>query len=497
MSSISLSALQRHLTGHITAYALAFFIGALCAAPYVYFAATPEYKGIALMGQDAEEHYLARIQAAYEGDYAMGNIFMPNKSVPYLIPGLGEVIVAKLGQMLNIAAPVINTATKVLFPACIFLLIYGFTFSISRSRTSALLAAAAGMLGTAIMSNPSELLALLQGASTVDGITWARPINPSLSGCIMFAALWMLYSLRNRGAHPFEITVLGSLIGLSLYVSVYTWSFLGVLLFLTCIDALWKKEFDRGLHICMAGALALAYSVPFLLNILQARAHTDYVKVAESLDITVNHSIELGVLMLMFLAIPALLWPKRLEHSRLFFILCGVALFVVLNQHVLSGFYLQPGHYHWYITKPLLGILLALVAAEWLGRVSPRHFFVLLCTLAIAVLCVHGILAQRHFYQKHAPEAQEAQAYAPLFEYLNQEPHTTLIANPALSIYAAIYTTADTPNHPYRIFYLSGPDNLEQAVTVEDKKATSTNPTTGGLVPFATIEDRFVLYRRP
>lgn len=472
-------------------------MGALCVAPYAYFAMTPEYQGIALMGQDAEEHYLARIQAAYKGDYGMGNIFMPDKDVPYLMPGLGEVAVAQLGRISGMAAPTINIVTKMLFPAGIFLLIYGFAFSVGRSRSAALLAATAGMLGTAIMSNPHELLALMRGQSIVDGITWARPINPSMTGLVLFGSLWILYRLRDRKPSTLEILALGSLIGLSLYLSVYTWSFLGVLLLMFFADALRQKDLPRSGRIFTAGALALAYAIPFFINFMQARAHPAYADISANLGVTTSHSPEIGLWLPVLLAIPVLLWPKRLASSRLFFVFCGASLLILLNQHVLTGFYLQPGHYHWYITKPLVGIVLALAGAEWLRLWIPQRAYAPICALAIAALFAHGVFAQKHFYANHAPEARDAQAYAPLFAYLRQEPRITVLASPLLSTYTAIYTSAYTPNHPYRIFYLPGSGDLGKTVAIDDRQDKTWKPAIGGLVLIETIGDRFDIYRLP
>ncbi|MDB5225313.1 MAG: hypothetical protein JWL87_265 [Candidatus Adlerbacteria bacterium] len=472
-------------------------MGLLCIAPYAYFATTPEYKGIALMGQDAEEHYLARIQAAYEGDWRMGNIFMPDKSVPYLMPGLGEVVVAQFGRAFGMAAPAINIATKALFPAGIFLLIYGFAFSISRTRSTALLAATAGMLATALMSNPREILAFMHGLSIVDGITWARPINPSMTGLVLFGSLWMLYRLHNRKPSLAEIATLGSLIGLSLYLSVYTWSFLGVLLLIVFGSALHQKDILRSGRIFAIGVLALVYATPFFINFVQARAHPAYSEVSNNLGAMASHSPELGLWLVVLLVVPVFFWPARLAQSRQYFIFCGAALFIVLNQHVLTGFYLQPGHYHWYITKPLTGIVLALVGMEFLRRWTPLWANDALCALAIAVLFTHGAFAQKHFYNNHAPEARSAQAYAPLFEYLQHEPPAAVLASPTLSIYAAIYTPRDTPNHPYGIFYLSSSSDVENAFAIEDKKDISWKAPQAGLTLLTTINGRFAIYRLP
>ncbi len=477
MSSINLKAIYAHMRRHAAAYALAAVMGALCIAPYAYFTTTPEYQGIALMGQDAEEHYLARMQEAYEGHPGLGSVFTSDKDTPYLSPGLGEAVMAGAAKVTGVHVADATLAAKFLLPALIFLVLYGFCLSVSRSRTTALLGATAAMLGTAIMSNPHELLALMQGTSIVEGITWARPINPQISGLLLFGGLWLIYRaymLREKVSWPAAGTI-GIIIGLSLYVSVYTWSFLGLLLFSIFILEASRKNYGAAGKLLSAGITGLLFAIPFLLNHLSAVHMPGYAAAAQFQGALVSHMPALGIWLLVLLALPWLSW-KQEPSVRIFFILCGLVLAVALNQQIISGIYLQPGHYHWYVTKPLAALLAVLVVVPFIRRYAPKHFASMACAIGILVLVAHGAAAQTRFYAKHAPGALLAQAYEPVLQHLRSVPKGTVYTNPTLANYIAIYTADNAANSWYAGLYFLPEDYLKERLFFEYRlRGISTN----------------------
>ena len=107
------------LTHHWLAVVLAALVGLICIAPYAYFALQPQYQGVSMLGQDAEEHYVARIHELYDGHGTTGNVYLPFKNEPYLIPPLGEIIVGVFGIAFFLTAAQAAVAAKFLFLASI------------------------------------------------------------------------------------------------------------------------------------------------------------------------------------------------------------------------------------------------------------------------------------------------------------------------------------------------------------------------------------------
>ncbi|MFZ2500408.1 MAG: hypothetical protein WAW90_00260 [Minisyncoccia bacterium] len=457
---------------------IACVVGALCIAPQIYFAyIAPHYAGIELMGQDAEEHYLARIQEVYDGNYLTGNTYLPYKDTSYFIPPLGENIVAFVGKSTGVSSSQINVLSKFIFPIIAFLLIYSLAFALTKRRGVALLGTVSTMLTGTILSDPRGLLDLLHGTSTADGIYWSRPVNPEVSSLFLFGALLLSYHLffTERTAKWRALIATGVLTGCLLYISPYPWAFLGAFIVICFTWNIYARDFTGSIRPLSVGLLALACAIPFASNYFHARALAGYAYATIQHNVLTSHAPILGFWLVTLFAIPLFFWPKQLSEARNFFIVSAVALLVVLNQQVITGFYLQAGHFHWYITKPLAGLMFGLLA----GTLIERHVLVRAWrfgaySLIIGLLLVYTSLAQVHFYQLHSPSAISAQAYAPLLAYLRTLPEPqTILANEDISNYVAIYTKDDAPGSNYAPLYLAPQHYFDTLSSLKSALATT------------------------
>lgn len=457
------------LRTHWLTFLLAITVGAVAVGPYFYFAFTPQYKGIALLGQDAEEHYVARMQEVYDGHPLIGNVFLPYKDTPYLLPGLGENIVASTGRVIFLSATQVNIVSKFVFPFFGFLLMYTLGFTMTRSRLAGLLAATLVMFANDLMSYPRDLLQMLHGTSLNDGIFWARPINPEVSGLFLFGALFLIYHYycTRTSLRWWQPVMLGLLVGLLLYISPFPWLFLGVLLIVLLGWLLWQRRYTEARSIFAAGVIALLCAVPFVINYLQYKNYPGYTNAALQTGALHSHAPVFGIWVFVLLLVPLFIWPKEMQQARLFFIASAIALLVVLNQQILTGFYLQPGHFHWYITKPLVGVMLGVYAVWFLQKHVSKAWCISITGVVMLVLFMHAAFVQVHFYKLHAPQSVAAQGYAPALAYLNTLPRQTVFADPALSDYIAMYTADDAPNDVYAGLYIAPKEYFEQRLFLE------------------------------
>lgn len=455
---------------HWPALALALLMGAMVVAPYAYFTREPSYAGVALWGEASEEYYVARVEEVYNGYPLLRNVYLPYKDVPYIVPALGEDLVAYSGEALRVSAAAINIVWKFFSPLLAFLLIYALAFSVSRSRGTGLLAGAAAMLGLDLLSYPAHLLPLLRGVGVGDGLFWARPVNPEISGTLLFGALLVLYQGYYRGDKPrwWHTLLLGLLIGAALYISVFIWVFLGALLTILFLVELWRRHRPEALGMLGAGLLALASAIPFISNYLHARAYPTYANVAMQQGIAPLHTPEVGVWIFVLLLLPLVWWPKSYARARTLFIAAAAALFIVLNQQVITGVYLQPAHFHSYITKPLVLVLLSLYVGYFCTRIPSRLLRIEVFAVPVIVLLLFGIMSQVHFYELHAPDSRAAQAYAPLLAYLDARPEETVFNNcesayPCLlSEYISMYTADNAPGSKYAALSLARPGYFQE-----------------------------------
>lgn len=448
-----LSRLQKHWL----ALVLAVTIGVVCIAPYVYVAMQPQYQGVMMMGQDAEEHYVARTRELYGGYGATGNTYLPFKDEPYLIPPLGEIIVGIFGITFFLTAAQATVAAKFLFPALAFLCLYAIGYLCTHARAVGLLGATLAMLGNDLMSYPRNILPLLRGTSAQDGIYWARPVNPEVSGTVLFFALLILaHVLQKKTMYVWQMFTLTLLFGLSIYISPYTWSFMGILLLLILGWTLWQKNYPLAKRVFAVGGLGALIGTPFVSNYLAATHAPGYAAAALHQGVLASHQPVIGLWVILLIAIPFIWAPKHLQPAKTLFVLSGVGLLVLLNQQVLTGVYLQPGHYHWYITKPLVGLLLGWWLMTACNLFVPKKYVPSLLASAIIVFLLYGaVLAQVSFYHKHAPSALAAQAYAPLLTYLRTQGHQVVYANEDIATYVPVHTNSDAPTNEYANMYLA------------------------------------------
>lgn len=468
-----------HFRHHWSAYLLGLTIGLLAAVPYLFFSAATGYRGIALMGQDAEEHYLGRIHGVMIGEQA-GYAFSASAEAPALLPALGETILGKAGRALHISLPTVDIASKIIFPWIGFLLLYGLLVGASGSRLAALSGAASGMLASGLMSRDP----------LASGFIWARPVNPEMSDVILFAVLWLLYRAYTQKTIRWPAAVgVGALVGGALYLSPYVWAFLGVLLTIMVVAAWWDRRVAYSASLIGSGILALGVSAPYVLGYVQAQNYPAYAEAAANLQLATSHYPVIGLWLMIVVVIVLVLWPSTLHAARPFFIFCAATLVIALNQQVLTGISLQPGHFHWYITKPLTAALIGLVVLTWLST-WPRLRYAA-ATGIIAGFFLYVGVSQYAFYNRYAPAAFAAQAYAPLFAYLNTLPPQAVGADETLSIYLPLYTHDQAPDNPYTQFYVDPSSNLPVTLFVSDTlKGTS---SAEGILA-ATLDNRFKIF---
>lgn len=472
--------LKRHSAGIL----FALFIGTSVLLPQLLLHMSPAYQGIELMDQDAEEHYIARVNEVYKGDYTLGNTFLPDKNKPYLQPPLGEIIQAWAGKALFLNAPLGVVAGKFIFSFLCALALYGLAYLLTRSRTASILGSAFAITGFQLMSGLSAWKDLFRGVLAPGSYTiFARPINPEISSLVMFVALAILYRafFVKQKAHWGEIAGVGVLIGISLYMNPYTFSFMGLLVALMfgwyCIRRDWPHARDS----FIVGAIGLLSTIPFFINYHALHAAAGYAELAARQGLVADRHPIVSVWLIIMLVLSLIPWPKAFAKAKFFFLLSTLSLIILTDQNVLTGVTLHPSHYHWYITKPLLGLMLGMYGAcilAWLFK-GQRYVHIALACAALFVVCYTSPLFHIKWNLAHpAPAAIAVQSYAPALALINQLPPGQVVwADPMLSQYISIYTSADAPNNPYVDYYLN-PQEFYQNTLFLGYRLKGETPTT-------------------
>ena len=453
LSSLISDRLVALMRAHWGALGLAFIAGVITIAPYVLIWNDPGYRGIEMMMLDAENHYMARIHEVYEGNYTLGNTFLPDKEKTYATPPLGENIIAMFGKVFGLDAARAAIVSKPISVFVVTLLIYALALALSRSRYAALIATAFTVFGYNLIGlSLAPVLDLARG-SPAGGpfLLFSRLVNPSISGIFLFGARLLMFrtffeSEKTRGSH---VVLLGTLVGSSLYVSPFIYSFLGALLFIAWLWFLVRREKASARATFFAGTVALIFSVPFVLNYVALNSLPEYEVIARYLGIVPRRQFVLGSLLPLMAALVALVWPKTFPRAgRTFLLLACVAVFFILNLQLITGVSVQLGHYHWYITKPIAGIVAGLFIWALIERFVPSLLFRHGATaLVIGIFIFNSMGFVAPWYDGVKKDALNIQAYGPLVEYLEtRKIPQTIWTDETTSDYIPIYTIHNVPN---------------------------------------------------
>lgn len=452
---------------HSVVLLLALGVGVVSVAPQLFFIMfSSEYKGIHMFGADAEHHFVARINEVYEGHYSLGNVFLPDKDTPYLMPGLGENIVAALGRLLHIQAADMNVLSKFIFPPLIYILIYFLILNIFSSKRIAILAALLAMFGTDLMSGRAYIMELVSfSSSTHDFLAHTRPIHPQISALFLFGGLYTFFrALKAKLKIDLKWVLLSGLIfGLSLYAYIYTWSFFVVFAGLYFPYFLFTKNWNKVKAVFSIIAIHGAISIPYWINFLRARVHPFYDDTAMRFGTLNSHEPIFGMWVAILVVVTLFFWPKKYEAAEKFFLLAVLSLWIVLNQQVITGTLLQQAHYHWNITKPFaVASIAAMLFIFLLDRfIASKHIKSLIVLAAVFMLFSHAALAQISSYKYNYPRTVERQKYADLVSYLSAAyPETRVIwtNDMAADPFIASYTAHDSINNNSAIYYLISQD---------------------------------------
>lgn len=457
-----LTKMRTLLRSHSIALLLAVVVGVISVAPQARVLIDQNYNGIQMLGTDAEYMYMGTVNRALYEQYA-GSVFPndPGKNY-YLAPKLGQRLMALVSWASTVRVVDVDVLLKFFGSTVLFLILYGWLLEVFSSKRLACIAPLFLMLG-------SNLLSFAATSDTF--LPYTRPISPLISSLPLFVGLWMLYHAVYRNESWKNAIVLGIIVGSSLYIYVYTWTFLVVALGLYWLVFLIQKNSEKIKYFSLALIASGIAVVPYALNMIRARSDADYAYSTLRLGLIHTHTPIVSAWVALALVALLFFWPALYKNAKYFFLVLFSALVVVLNEQVLTGIQLQPGHYHWYTTKPLVAILIAFLLLYWMRRLLPnKKLRMAITTLVVLALLSNAIMIQAHSYAANYPTYQANQRYAPVLSFLqrtyaNEE---TIWASPDISALILAYTRHWAPvGLFYPDTYVDSPDHIREMLFLE------------------------------
>lgn len=414
---------------HIAAFVLAAIAGILSAGPMLI---APQklgeaYHGIPYLYQDNEVVYLSRIRELQDGYRSVSSPFLHEykEGRVNLMPPIGEHLYWLPAHLLGISLTMVLVASKFVFPALLFLILYALVFSALPSTTtirrlSALAGASLAVLGFDL-AHLSEVLSIVTGASSEVYLSvWTRLVHPISGALFLFS---FLFSIRQVLEKRWWWSVPSSIF-LALSIGyIFAFGMASASLGLFVLVALLFREWRVAGTLLAVGAGSMVLVTPHLMAVLPTVGGTGTYDALQN-GMFLAHTpliskVLLGALVVMLAGLVfdvrrhtklSLIAPQIFFTSVLFAGLCA------MNQQVLTGRTVWPQHFVQF-TTPLVYLSLiswyALYIAPRLGRLAS------LVPLSLIGLSIAFAVAALPTYRFQMEDFARINRYAPLISTLN------------------------------------------------------------------------------
>ncbi|MEN9561305.1 MAG: hypothetical protein RIQ56_578, partial [Candidatus Parcubacteria bacterium] len=419
---------------------MSFFI----AAPLLYFpyAAGEAYRGINIPQFGNDQHtYLSRGKEVLEG-HPLGQPFLAEgKGVQDPTFNYAERIllspVVFLGQEERVDIVTYFNIANTVGVFFLALVLYAFVYSLTKDRLLSVSISVFVLGGYSIVYTKTLFY--------TDFNSYGRSIYPYASSVPFFVFLILLY--RRVIEDGKAIYLLGStfFFGSLFYIYFYAWTFatafLGSLFLGLAVLKQWRKIMDVaiiGVGGLVIGSGMLWNFVPFLIKGLSDE--TSYYVFASYGRHPVMSLV--GLFLAAIFVVYAYLAREESVKTKIFFAALIAAGWIALNQQLITGRYVQYGHYYWYFVVPLGIILGGYMAA----RLLPTRFRVLFACSLIILALVNTVGGQLKSFPTSFEDKLREQDFAPILRELGSLPSGVVFLGAdgnATQLLVTIYTSHD------------------------------------------------------
>lgn len=418
---------MRLVREHWIALVLAITFGIALAGPFIWVATDASFNGVYPELANDQNFYLSRIQDVRDGFPASGNTYIAeDKTVPPMNFLTGEIIQAKILDILNLPTHAGLFLFSFLWGSIIFILTYSIFIALGTPRFWALIGTL-GLLGSYFFA-------------------FARPISPQFNFIFWLLAVWVLIKI----SYPPKwicVAAIALSAGILFYLYPYYWTHIFATYGLLFV---WYLIHERktALRIFIAGVGAIVVGVPYILNGLSLRALPDYEESLKRLGFIETHfpsgiAMTIGsvILLASIVFLTRKLQMKNAQLTAVFALLLGAI--VAMNQHILTGINMEfASHYSMQITFATIFLGFAAMSAfgfwpQLLGKMR-RVLAVILVLLISAPSIAFAYLNTLEQMKDTATYTE----YGQLFRWLNEntQPEDVVYAEEKLSIAIPAYT---------------------------------------------------------
>ncbi|MFA5841401.1 MAG: hypothetical protein WC835_00330 [Candidatus Paceibacterota bacterium] len=452
---------------------LAVFCGAVYVAPHLFFKITlgNSFHGIELTPRDAETHYLSMLNEVKQGYLTHSSTYLYEYKDSKVSPiEYSETFYGTIIKLFNLGAPGFYLFCEFFFPVVIFLLWYYFSLLVTKNKRSAILSALFLMFGTYILSNVSiikQFDILFWKTANIPLLAYGRIINPLLTFPFFFAGLIFAYKLFSENTKKMAVFS-GIALGIMFYVYFYFWTYFLALSFLMLVFGVSKKEWQLVKNISLSISISLLIGSYFIVSMIKTVVSSVGVQSGGSLSpyvFALSHNPSLPSLVVLGVALFSFfIYLRRrkgipLERGDAFIFLLLSTAVVVVNQQIITGRSVEPGHFHWYANVPVFFLTVSYIIVDLLGKIRIRYLGKTLFIILCLYLITFGIGTQVSGYKQRFDNFSYIQKYGAVFDWFNRntEKESVIFGGNGFSDLTPAYTQNNVYFAAYGAYYPSNP----------------------------------------
>ncbi|MEK7584224.1 MAG: hypothetical protein AAB490_03190 [Patescibacteria group bacterium] len=413
---------------HRLAIMLAVCVGILVFAPQYLsrLALGPAYQGVPFLYLDNELNYLARIQDIVRGDWLGDDSVFYEYSDESILPPIGEYFYAIPSLLLRGSPVTIVIASKFLFPAALFLLIYAVMIQLTgsprafKAKITAIAVALLSTLGYGLIDLRSAIATFSGQLHATDLNIWTRPVNPIIGALLFFAflvALWRLHAGRGMWARIWA----GIVLGLSI-TYFFSWALSLTFLIVVTISYALRKQAKRIVDHIIVFGISVLVQLPFWINAVMHFGNGDD-SLARRNGLLLLHApmmnkvLLVGTLFFVCVTLYQYVREKKLGDWWWFSVSLLAACWVVFNQQILTGRTVWPDHFVQF-SIPVVIIVTYVILYRY---ILPRSvaLWIIPVALAIAGSLTAGIFSASS-YRYSMDDYRKQQNDAPFIRWANE-----------------------------------------------------------------------------
>jgi glycosyltransferase involved in cell wall biosynthesis len=430
------------LRTHWPALIMSIVIATLVALPVIMFPfmAGDRYQGINIIRFGTDQHfYLSRAREVLDGNALGQSLLAEGKDIRDSYGTWNEFILIApfrlLPSSLRPNVVIIFQIWNFIGIIVLCLLIYAFALRVTKNKLVATAMPLFVIGGSMIVLTKSIIFSNLN--------LYARTPVPWMGSIVLFTYLLVLWRALESSTHrPAPWIILAALsFGASFHTYFFLWSYLVVLTGLLGVVALFRRrEMIKPIVIIGIGGILLG--LPYLIPLLQ-RLLGDSSRELTYFHMTgFTHEPLFSIVSVVALAIFVIyIWRNRGVKDAPFILALILAGLITLNQQIVTGIKIQPGHYYWYFAVPI-GIF---VSVHMLKTIAPRRW-VKPCVVGAVVLTIFAtIYGQIQGTIATMPIKLEEQRFRPIVDRLEliDQPSVVLASSDDFAYMYVIFTKHD------------------------------------------------------